>query len=345
MSPFHRNSARTIQGRAKLFLTALLVALPTAAAAQGAGAATATVSGPTKTHIAVLTFEGDESTKPAQRAMLSDRMQEELIASGQFVVLDRAKIDEILREQGFQNSGACTSSECQVEVGKLLGVEKLVSGKVVSFDPVWTLSASLTDVGSGMIEQSVSTSVRGELFEVLDKGCPALARQIAGKFSGGGAGAAAGAAAADANAKAAAAEKKRLEREARIRAEQEAKAEKQAQQRARKLEEERQRQAAQAAEDAKPKVPMPHGTKKLILAGSLLAAGAGGVVYGWLQNAAIQEKQDAYAALPYSTPLNEQVAAKQAVKDAESSKGLWRSVGYGLGGALLAAGVGVVVWF
>jgi curli biogenesis system outer membrane secretion channel CsgG len=318
----------------------LLVALPTAAVAQGAGTAQTS----SKPHIAVLTFEGDESTKPAQRAMLSDRMQAELIASGKFVVLDRAKIDEILREQGFQASGACTSSECQVEVGKLLGVEKLVSGKVVSFDPVWTLSASLTDVGSGAIEQSVNTSVEGRLFDVLDKGCPALARQIAGKFSGGGA-----AADAAADAKAAASEKKRLEREAKVRAEQDAKAaqaEQQAQQRAKKLEEERQRQAAQAAEDAKPKVSMSHIEKKQLLAGSLITAGVVGVVVGWLQNAAIQEKQDAYTAMRYGVDTDQAILqAESEAQDAADSKGLWRTAGLGLGTALLASGVGVVLWF
>jgi len=102
----------------------------------------------------------------------------ELIKSGRFVVLDRSKMGEILKEQGFQQSGACTSSDCQVELGQMLGVEKMVTGKVVNFGPVWSISANLIDVGSGRIDISVAEDVRGELFDVLGKGCPSLADQL-----------------------------------------------------------------------------------------------------------------------------------------------------------------------
>jgi len=156
---------------AKLFLAAALLALPSAVVAQGS----------TKPHIAVLTFEGDETTTSQQRSAITDRLQMELINSGSFVVLDRNKIDEILREQGFQKTGACTSSECQVEMGQLLGVEKLVSGKVVNFGPVWSLTVQMTDVGSGKIERSEAEDVKGELYEVVGKGCPSLAKKLASK--------------------------------------------------------------------------------------------------------------------------------------------------------------------
>ena len=38
-------------------------------------------------------------------------------------------MEQILVEQGFQQSG-CTTNECMVEVGKLIGVEKIVSGSI-----------------------------------------------------------------------------------------------------------------------------------------------------------------------------------------------------------------------
>jgi TolB-like protein len=132
-----------------------------------------------KVALAVLTFDGDQTTTEQQRAMLSDRLQMELMRTGKFTVLDRSKMGEILNEQGFQQSGACTNSDCQVEMGQMLGVEKLVTGKVVSFGPVWSLSANLIDVGSGRIETSAAQDVRGELFDVLGKGCPSLADQLA----------------------------------------------------------------------------------------------------------------------------------------------------------------------
>jgi len=131
-----------------------------------------------KPHIAVLTLEGDATTTPEQRSALSDRLQGELIKSDVYVVLDRDRIDEILKEQGFQQSVGCDAGACQVEMGRLLGVEKLVSGKVVNFDPAWSLAATMTDVATGRIEQSVNVSVKGKLFEVLEDGCPSLAKQF-----------------------------------------------------------------------------------------------------------------------------------------------------------------------
>ena len=37
-------------------------------------------------------------------------------------VIEREMMEEIIKEQGFQQSG-CSTDECMVEVGKLIGVE------------------------------------------------------------------------------------------------------------------------------------------------------------------------------------------------------------------------------
>lgn len=133
-----------------------------------------------KLNVAVLEIEGDSNITSAQRSTLSDRLQEELIKLDTFVVLDRSKIAEILSEQGFQHSGACDDSECQVEMGKLLGVEKMINAKVVNFGPAWTISATMTDVESGAIDKSENATVEGQLFDVLERGCPVLARKLTG---------------------------------------------------------------------------------------------------------------------------------------------------------------------
>ena len=41
-------------------------------------------------------------------------------------------MEQILVEQGFQQSG-CTTNECMVEVGKLIGVENIVKPKGIGF--------------------------------------------------------------------------------------------------------------------------------------------------------------------------------------------------------------------
>ena len=79
-----------------------------------------------KTTVAVLEFEG-RGINQMEAATLTDRMMSELVNTNAVIMVERNQMDEILNEQGFQQSG-CTSSECAAEVGALLGVQNMVSG-------------------------------------------------------------------------------------------------------------------------------------------------------------------------------------------------------------------------
>ena len=102
-----------------------------------------------KASIAVLELEaGGISAYEAQ--VLSNRLRTELFKTDKFTVLERDKMDEILIEQGFQLS-ACTSNECAVEVGKLIGVEKMVAGNIAKIDNLFTIDIRLIDVETGKV--------------------------------------------------------------------------------------------------------------------------------------------------------------------------------------------------
>ena len=76
--------------------------------------------------VAVIDFEPRGIT--AQEAgTLTDRFSSELNNTNVMRLVERGLVDEILQEQGFQQSG-CTTDECTVEVGALLGVQKMVNG-------------------------------------------------------------------------------------------------------------------------------------------------------------------------------------------------------------------------
>jgi TolB-like protein len=286
------------------FAALLSASLILATAAFAQAPATATAAPSAKPNIAVLTFEGDATSTPEQRAAISDRLQMELIKSGAFRVLDRSKVDEILREQGFQQAGVCSGTECQVEVGKLLGVEKLIGGKVVNFGDAWSLSATLTDVGSGQIEVSEAEDVQGKLFDVLSKGCPTLAYKLAGVPAPHSGGAATLSADSLRQAQAAAAAT----------------------------------QSAAAAKASKAK----SSAFKWILGGGMLAAGAGMVAFGYLQDKAVTDKIDEFNALPADADFTAARADVQATKD---EKIPLRNLGYGLGAASLLGGLTVVIVF
>ncbi|MDO9026582.1 MAG: CsgG/HfaB family protein, partial [bacterium] len=61
---------------------------------------------------------------------LTSKLVNELVMTDAFEVIDRAKRDEILREQGFNVSGATDPSLNLIKIGKLLGVQKMIGGSI-----------------------------------------------------------------------------------------------------------------------------------------------------------------------------------------------------------------------
>jgi len=84
---------------------------------------------------------------------LTDRLRMAIHATGRYVVLERERMDAILQEQGFQQTG-CTVSECAIEIGQLLGVEKMVAGSINRIDAITTINVRLLDVATGAIERT-----------------------------------------------------------------------------------------------------------------------------------------------------------------------------------------------
>jgi len=77
-------------------------------------------------NVAVLDLEG-RGISALEAATLTDRLRSEMVSVGAFQVVERGQMEMILQEQGFQQTG-CSSAECAVEVGKLLGVSKMITG-------------------------------------------------------------------------------------------------------------------------------------------------------------------------------------------------------------------------
>lgn len=121
--------------------------------------------------LAILDFEGSKGIEKEQLQAITDRFQAAVIDAGGFRVLDRNQMESVLKEQGFQQSGVCNSSECQVQMGQLLGVDKLISGKVVRIEDVWAISLRYLNIGNGQVEKVFSYEVDGGLVEVLREGC------------------------------------------------------------------------------------------------------------------------------------------------------------------------------
>jgi TolB-like protein len=128
--------------------------------------------------VAVLDLEAVGADK-VQASAATDRLREELLKSGRFTLVDRSQMDEVLKEQAFQQTG-CTTQECAVQVGKVLGVRKLITGRVTKLDDRnWLISAQLVDVESAATEKAESLQHEGTFPSLLGTGIAKLAGQLA----------------------------------------------------------------------------------------------------------------------------------------------------------------------
>jgi hypothetical protein len=109
--------------------------------------------------------------------LLADKLISELVKSDEYVVIERASIDAILQEQGFQASG-CTSEECAVEIGQLAGVEKIILGIAARVGDQYTLSVRMIDVATGAIERAVSVDRVASVEDIYHSAAPQAARDL-----------------------------------------------------------------------------------------------------------------------------------------------------------------------
>ncbi len=115
--------------------------------------------------VAVMDMEGRGiSTIEAQT--LTDRMRSELVRTGAVTVVERGQMQAILSEQDFQLTG-CTSDECAVEIGQLLGVSVMITGSVGKIGSTYTLDLRTIDIETGAIANTMTRDYRGEIDGLL----------------------------------------------------------------------------------------------------------------------------------------------------------------------------------
>jgi TolB-like protein len=127
--------------------------------------------------IAVSDLKGQGIDEPTA-AILSDRLRTDLFKTGKITVLERGVMQDILKEQGFQQT-ACTSDTCIVQVGQLLGVSHMISGTLGKLEGMYTLDIRMFEVSSGKIVYSESVDCACPIEKVITGSIPAIARKIA----------------------------------------------------------------------------------------------------------------------------------------------------------------------
>jgi len=72
-----------------------------------------------------------------------------------------------LKEQGFQQTGACNPNNCIVQIGQLTGVEQMVGGSFNKIGNLYTIYLKLIDVTEGKIMVSITHDFEGKIENLL----------------------------------------------------------------------------------------------------------------------------------------------------------------------------------
>ena len=87
--------------------------------------------------------------------ILSDSLRTYLVNTNKFTIVTRENMEQVLKEQNFQMSG-CTSQECIVQMGQLLGVRKMFAGSIGKVGATYVINLKIIDIESGKIEKAVT---------------------------------------------------------------------------------------------------------------------------------------------------------------------------------------------
>jgi curli biogenesis system outer membrane secretion channel CsgG len=110
---------------------------------------------------------------------VADFLRTELVNTERFVVVDRANMDKLLAEAGFQQLSGCTEAECAVQMGKLLNVQQMVVGSVSKLMDTYYITVNLVEVETGKI--IASHNQEAMTARELLSACRTLAQRIAAR--------------------------------------------------------------------------------------------------------------------------------------------------------------------
>ena len=116
--------------------------------------------------VSILDFKGEDVQDKLLRACYN-QLEESLIESNRFTVIDKSQRDEILDEQKFQNSGMCDDA-CAVEIGQLVGAEYLMLGEIIGFGDLYQVNIKIINIEKGDVAEKVTNKIEGGMSDLLN---------------------------------------------------------------------------------------------------------------------------------------------------------------------------------
>ncbi|MFL6245854.1 MAG: FlgO family outer membrane protein [Thermoanaerobaculia bacterium] len=116
------------------------------------------VSKEKKTRIAVAPFHELEGSSTVLGVFIAEELVTNLFFAGGLEVIERSQLDKVLREQKLQQSGAIDSDTAR-EVGRLAGVDAIVTGSITDFQSYVGINCRLIDTQTGRVFGAAQTKI------------------------------------------------------------------------------------------------------------------------------------------------------------------------------------------
>jgi len=130
-------------------------------------------------HVAVLDAILAPGMDPSAKIPVTDKIIEELVNSGKFVVIDRANVEQTLREKEFQLSSGIVRTEEVRQAGEYLGADFVIVANASRVGSTYVISAKMIDVVTGEIAAQASREKQGKIDVLLE-----IARLVGKQISG-----------------------------------------------------------------------------------------------------------------------------------------------------------------
>lgn len=130
-----------------------------------------------KTRVAIIDFDAKAGVKKEMSSLLTDLLRSEIYGSEAFELINREDMVAILDEVKFQQSGACESTTCVVQMGQALGAEKMIAGSVGKLGKNYVITLKLVDIATAKNDALFTEYHKGaeeELGETIKKAAEKL---------------------------------------------------------------------------------------------------------------------------------------------------------------------------
>ena len=98
-------------------------------------------------------------------ALLTGFLRLELHQTKSFILVERIQINELLNEKNYDRMD-CNTSDCAVEIGKLVGIKKVITGSFNVVADTCLIAGQLINVETKEPEVSVERTFIGELEDI-----------------------------------------------------------------------------------------------------------------------------------------------------------------------------------